>query len=173
MRNVSVHMKRHHALCALILSIAMFTPIAAIADVPLAVGKPAPAIDLETANGTKISLAHLKGKPVYVNFFASWCQPCKQELPFIVKQYPALHSHVAFLGIDELEAPAQIGPFAKQMGIVYPIVIDPGSVGAEYQIDTLPKSVFIDRQGIVRAVWRGFIPPAIFKKNMDLITAPK
>jgi thiol-disulfide isomerase/thioredoxin len=166
-------MKRHQVLCALTLFLAICAPAAASADMPLAVGKPAPLIDLETLGGTKFSLSQFKGKPVYVNFFASWCQPCKQELPFIVKQYPALKSHTVFLGVDELEAPAQVGPFAKQMGIAYPIVIDPGGVGAAYQIDTLPKSIFIDRQGIVRAVWRGFIPPAIFKKNMDLITAPK
>ena len=173
MRNVSDHMKRHCVLSTLILLLVLSAPVAASADVALAVGKPAPAIDLETLNGTKISLAHFKGKPVYVNFFASWCQPCKQELPFIVKQYPALKSRAVFLGVDELEAPAQVGPFAKREGITYPIVIDPGGVGAAYQIDTLPKSIFIDREGIVRAVWRGFIPPATFKKNMDLITAPK
>jgi thiol-disulfide isomerase/thioredoxin len=173
MRNESDHMKRNHVFCALTLALALCAPIAASADMPLGVGKPAPLIDLETLSGTKISLSSFKGKPVYVNFFASWCQPCKQELPFIVKQYPSLKSRVVFLGVDELEATAQVGPFAKQMGIVYPIVIDPGGVGAAYQIDTLPKSIFIDRQGIVRAIVRGFIPPAVFKTDMDLITASK
>src|SRR5450631_632990 len=102
---------------ALLLSLAAAAPIAAAADAPLAVGKQAPAIDLETLTGKKFSLSQFKGKPVFVNFFASWCQPCKLELPFIVKQYPALKSQVVFLGIDELEAPTQVAPFAKQMGI--------------------------------------------------------
>ncbi|HKW44325.1 MAG TPA: TlpA disulfide reductase family protein [Candidatus Eremiobacteraceae bacterium] len=164
-------MTRNRALHALIVSLAVCAPMRALADVHLAVGQPAPAISLEMLSGKKLSLTQFKGKPVYVNFFASWCQPCKQELPYIVKQYPALKASTVFLGVDELEAPAQIAPFAKQMGITYPILIDPGSVGAEYQIDTLPKSVFIDRHGVVRAVWRGFIPPAIFKKSMDLIAA--
>lgn len=173
MRNQTERMKRYPLLAALLAVIALCAPISAAADAPLGVGKPAPTIDLETLKGTKISLAGFKGKPVYVNFFASWCQPCKLELPFLVKQYPDLKSHVVFIGVDELEAPTQVAPFAKQMGIAYPIVIDPGSVGAEYQIDTLPKSVFIDRDGIVRAIWRGYITPAIFKKNMDIITASK
>jgi cytochrome c biogenesis protein CcmG/thiol:disulfide interchange protein DsbE len=166
-------MKRNILISATLAVLALCGPISASADAPLGIGKPAPTIDLETLSGTKISLASFKGKPVYVNFFASWCQPCKLELPFIVKQYPDLKSRVVFIGVDELEAPTQVAPFAKQMGIVYPIVIDPGSVGAAYQIDTLPKSVFIDRQGIVRAIWRGYITPAIFKKNMDIIAAPK
>jgi peroxiredoxin len=160
-------------LAAVILALAAFAPLAAAADAPLGVGKPAPAIDLETLSGKKISLSQFKGKPVFVNFFASWCQPCKLELPFIVKQYPALKSQMVFLGIDELESPSRVAPFAKQMGIAYPILIDPGSVGSDYQIDTLPKSIFIDRHGVVRAIWRGFMTPAIFKKNMDLITALK
>jgi cytochrome c biogenesis protein CcmG, thiol:disulfide interchange protein DsbE len=164
-------MKLNRFLAAVILSLAALAPVAAAADAPLGVGKPAPPIDLETQSGKKISLSQFKGKPVFVNFFASWCQPCKLELPFIVKQYPVLKSKAVFLGIDELESPTRVAPFAKQIGITYPILIDPGSVGSEYQIDTLPKSVFIDRQGVVRAIWRGFMTPAIFKKNMDLITA--
>src|SRR5450755_480474 len=114
-------MKLNRLMAALLFSLAALAPMAAAADAPLGVGKPAPAIDLETLAGKKFSLAQFKGKPVYVNFFASWCQPCKLELPFIVKQYPALKAQVVFLGIDELEAPTQVGPFAKQMGISYPI----------------------------------------------------
>jgi peroxiredoxin len=160
-------------LASLVLSLAVLAPLTAVADAPLGVGKPAPAIDLENLSGKKFSLTQFKGKPVFVNFFASWCQPCKLELPFIVKQYPALKSKTVFLGIDELESPSRVAPFAKQMGIAYPILIDPGSVGSAYQIDTLPKSVFIDRHGVVQAIWRGYMTPAIFKKNMDLITALK
>lgn len=165
-------MKLTRFMAALLLLLGALAPMAAAADAPLAVGKPAPAIELETLAGKKFSLTQFKGKPVFVNFFASWCQPCKLELPFIVKQYPALKAQTVFLGIDELESPTKVAPFAKQMGITYPILIDPGAVGSEYQIDTLPKSVFIGRDGVVKAIWRGFIPPAMFKKNMDLITAP-
>jgi peroxiredoxin len=164
-------MKLNRLTAALLFSLVTLAPMAATADAPLGVGKPAPAIDLQTIDGKKFSLAQFKGKPVFVNFFASWCQPCKLELPFIVKQYPALKAQTVFLGIDELEAPTQVVPFAKQMGITYPILIDPGAVGSAYQIDTLPKSVFIGRDGVVRAIWRGFLTPAMFKKNMDLITA--
>ena len=158
-------------LAALVLSLAAFSPLAAVADAPLGVGKPAPAIDLENLERQEV-LAHAVQRQAGLRqLFASWCQPCKLELPFIVKQYPALKSKTVFLGIDELESPSRVAPFAKQMGIAYPILIDPGSVGSAYQIDTLPKSVFIDRHGVVQAIWRGYMTPAIFKKNMDLITA--
>ena len=106
--------------CALILAVAVCAPIAAAADAPLGVGKPAPAIDLENLSGKKISLAQFKGKPVFVNFFASWCQPCKLELPFIVKQYPALKAKakalaagvLAFLASPRGLAPSRAGAAA-------------------------------------------------------------
>ncbi len=147
----------------------MSSPLGAAADVPLAVGKPAPPIALLTVDGKPITLAQFKGRPLYVNFFASWCQPCKLELPFIVKQYPDFKARAAFLGIDEFESPAQVTQFVKQMGLPYLIGIDPGAVGSAYEIQSLPKSIFIDKDGIVRAIWRGFITPAIFRQDMGTI----
>ncbi|HLJ84066.1 MAG TPA: TlpA disulfide reductase family protein [Candidatus Eremiobacteraceae bacterium] len=149
--------------------IAVGQPLTAAADVPLAVGKPAPPIALLSVDGKSITLAQFKGRPLYVNFFASWCQPCKLELPFIVKQYPAYKSRVAFLGIDELESPAQVNAFVKQIGLPYLIGLDPGPAGSSYEIQSLPKSIFIDKHGIVRAIWRGYITPTIFRQNMDVI----
>jgi cytochrome c biogenesis protein CcmG/thiol:disulfide interchange protein DsbE len=149
--------------------LAITRPLTAAADVPLAVGKPAPPIALLSVDGKSITLAQFKCRPLYVNFFASWCQPCKLELPFIVKQYPAYKSRVTFLGIDELESPAQVTAFTKQMGIRYLIGLDPGPAGSSYEIQSLPKSIFIDKNGIVRAIWRGYITPMIFRQNMDVI----
>jgi|SRR5450755_3017886 cytochrome c biogenesis protein CcmG/thiol:disulfide interchange protein DsbE len=166
-------MRLNPILCAIALVTAACAPLLAAADTPLAVGKPAPAFAVESLTGKKISLAQFKGKPLYINFFASWCGPCKLELPYIVKQYPAFKAKAVFLGVDELESPSQVGPFAKQMGIPYAIAIDPGSVGAAYEIESLPKSIFIDKDGIVRAIWRGYITPAIFKENMGLITSSR
>jgi len=148
------------------------TRVTAAANVPLAVGQPAPPIAIQSVDGKQITLAQFKGRPLYVNFFASWCQPCKLELPFIVKQYPAYRSRVAFLGIDELESPARVTDFAKTIGIQYRIGIDPGPAGSAYEIESLPKSIFIDKNGIVRAIWRGYITPAIFRQNMETIAAP-
>ena len=156
------------AAAAMLLAIAI--PLHASADVPLAVGKAAPPISIQSVDGKSITLAQFKGRPLYVNFFASWCEPCKLELPFIVKQYPDFKSKVSFLGIDELESPARVTSFAKQMGIVYLIGIDPGPAGSSYEIQSLPKSIFIDKDGIVRAIWRGYITPTIFRQNMGIIT---
>jgi cytochrome c biogenesis protein CcmG/thiol:disulfide interchange protein DsbE len=163
-------MRTFYCTAAIAALLAVAQPLSAAADVALAVGKPAPPIALLSVAGKSVTLAQFKGRPLYVNFFASWCQPCKLELPFIVKQYPAFKSRVTFLGIDELESPAQVTTFAKQIGIPYLIGLDPGPAGSSYEIESLPKSIFIDKNGIVRAIWRGYITPTIFRQNMEVIT---
>ncbi|MBV8262695.1 MAG: TlpA family protein disulfide reductase [Candidatus Eremiobacteraeota bacterium] len=134
------------------------------------IGKAAPAFSYTALDGKRQTSAQFRGRPVFVNFFATWCPPCKLELPNIVKDYPAYRGRVIFLGLDQEESPELVRPFLKQYEIQYHIGIDEGQVGADYGVAAIPQSVFIDRHGVVRAIWRGYMPPKILSQNLALIT---
>jgi peroxiredoxin len=116
-------------------------------------GDPAPAFTLATADGKTIGNATFRGRPVYLNFFATWCGPCVEETPTIValsKKYAARGLHV--VGIDVGESAAKALGFARQFDVPYTLAVDPGTTtrasygGGLY----FPLHVFIDARGIVR-----------------------
>jgi peroxiredoxin len=133
------------------------------------VGQPAPALTLKDVDGKSVSLEQYRGKPVFINAFATWCPPCKQELPGIVKSYPRYRGKVVFLGIDEQEDAELVIPFLKRFGITYQVALDPGSFADAYEVSSLPASFFIDKDGVVRKIYRGFMTPGAFKDNISTI----
>ncbi len=134
-----------------------------------AVGKQAPDFSFTGLDGNRQTLHQFAGRPVFVNFFATWCPPCKLEIPNIVKNYPAYKGRVVFLGLDQEESPDLVKPFLKQFSITYRVGIDEGQVGDAFGVAAIPQSVFIDRHGIVRAIYRGYMTPQVFSHNMSLI----
>jgi cytochrome c biogenesis protein CcmG/thiol:disulfide interchange protein DsbE len=116
-------------------------------------GKAAPEIDLATLDGEPVKLSELRGRPVLINFWATWCPPCRDEFPLMVEAY-AEHADegLEILGVlhDDLADGAR--RFAEDMGATWPILEDPEDVAhADYVVPGLPTSYFIDRDGIVRA----------------------
>lgn len=129
------------------------------ANSPL-LGKPAPAFTLATLEGSgkAISLAGLKGKPVILNFWASWCTGCKEEAPFLQKTLPNLQSQgVAFVGIDGQEKSSAALAFVQQHHLAAFHVQDTldGSTAISYGVTGFPETVFINRAGVVVAKWIG------------------
>ncbi|BCL82729.1 TlpA family protein disulfide reductase [Ktedonobacteria bacterium brp13] len=131
------------------------------------IGKQAPDFSLPLIDGSgaqkgqKLNLAAYKGKPVIVNFWASWCDPCKEETPLLQQQWVnSLQAKgVVLIGIDGGEPSSDGTKFLQQYGVTYPNVADSvaigGSAGDAFGITARPESYFIDRDGKVVARWIG------------------
>jgi thiol-disulfide isomerase/thioredoxin len=129
---------------------------AASAPDPMAqtmLGKVAPAFTLVDLKGKKVSLSDFKGHPVVVNFWATFCGPCKMEMPWfqdLVAKYQP--QGLVILGIDQDDGMAtpQIAAASKQIGVRYPILLPDDKVGKDYQLsDYLPETYYIDKNGKV------------------------
>jgi len=113
-------------------------------------GQPAPAFSLASlsAPGRTITLASFRGKPLVINFWASWCVPCRTEMPLLEQAYRALHGKVVFLGVDANDSSSAAKAFLAQVHVTYPTVSDgEGTTAIEYGLYGLPTTVFISPSG--------------------------
>jgi cytochrome c biogenesis protein CcmG, thiol:disulfide interchange protein DsbE len=134
------------------------------------VGRPAPGWTQPSIPGPTLSLASLRGKPVYLNFFATWCPPCVQEAPSIDALSRAFGpAGLRVVGVDVLENPRKAALFRTQHHLSYPVVIDTGTLRSQYEINGLPVHVFIDRGGVVRKIVVGELSPAAMRENVERI----
>lgn len=144
----------------------------AAGDIPQSItplmNKPAPDFTLEDLNGKKVSLASYKGKAVLINFWATWCAPCKIETPWLIdlrNKYASQGFEVLGISADDLdlndktklsEEKQQIAQAAQQMHIPYPVLLDADAISKPYGgLDDLPTSFYVDRNGTVVAVQVG------------------
>jgi peroxiredoxin len=115
-------------------------------------GSLAPDFELKSLDGKQVRLSDFRGKAVLLNFWATWCAPCKIEMPWFVdlqKQYAAQGLQVIGVAMDDSGEEA-IARFARQMGVNYPVLIGKEAVGDAYGgVEFLPTTFFIDRQGKV------------------------
>jgi thiol-disulfide isomerase/thioredoxin len=120
---------------------------------PLMRGKHAPAFSLTSLDGKKVSLADYKGRPVLVNFWATWCGPCKVEMPWFEefrKQYAPQGFEILGLADDVDAGKDTITKVAQKTGVTYPILLTDGKVQTAYGgLDVLPMSFYVDRNGVV------------------------
>jgi len=135
-----------------------------------AVGHPAPDFTLITAAGETFKLSELRGTPVVLNFWATWCPPCRSEMPELQAASQRLAGQVAIVGVDQAETPAQVQTFASQSGITYPIPLDQNADASRlYRVRSLPTTFFIDRSGTIRQMQIGPVTEATLAQLLKTI----
>lgn len=113
-------------------------------------GSPANDFELVNLDGGKTRLSDLRGKVVVVNFWATWCGPCVDEMPMF-ETYAGQYPNFVMLGIDEEEDMDLVKNFLSNMDITYPILLDQNAkVSESYKVFMLPSTFFIDEEGMVR-----------------------
>ncbi len=139
------------------------------------VGRAAPDFALERLDGGSLRLSDLQGQPVLVNFWASWCSPCRQETPELILTYEKQRSAgLVVLGVNLREADGPAGRFASDFGIDYPVVMDRrGEVAKVWRVggpvEGIPASYFIDKNGVVQKVVYGAVRPKDLEEGLALI----
>ncbi len=133
--------------------------------VPAEVNYPAPELNLTTLEGEAVSLSDYKGMVVLVNLWATWCPPCREEMPTLQAFYEEYKDDgFVLLGIDQGETAEQVAPFVQEFGLTFPVWLDMSSeAGVVFKTMNLPSSYVIDRNGQVRLMWIG----GISKKNLE------
>ncbi len=115
----------------------------------------APDFTLESTGGETITLSQLRGKPLIVNFWASWCPPCRAEMPAMQRFYEQGGSEFILLGINAStqDSLPKVYQLIDEMQLTFPILLDTqGAAVRAYQVFSLPTTFFIDREGVIREV---------------------
>ncbi len=108
-----------------------------------------PDFTLPTLDGSSIALSDLKGKVVLINFWATWCSPCREEMPSLERLYRHFkYEKFALLAVDIMEHPEKVKKFAREYNLSFPILLDrTGDISAKYAANALPTTYIIDKEG--------------------------
>jgi cytochrome c biogenesis protein CcmG/thiol:disulfide interchange protein DsbE len=135
------------------------------------VGRRAPAIVLRSLEGGELTLAALQGRPVIVNFFATWCLPCKNELPALqASSVRHAASGLSFILVDMLEDPDDVAVFLGDLAVTLPAGVDAsGEVVKSYRVRGLPSTFFVGRDGVIKQVHLGELDEARLQQGISTI----
>ncbi|MGP6192476.1 MAG: redoxin domain-containing protein [Vulcanimicrobiaceae bacterium] len=144
-------------------------------------GSPAPAFSLRTLDGKTVTLDQYRGKTLILNVWATWCPPCRQEMPELLKGYAQYSKQgVAFLGVDTTEEAPIVRAYAVSKGLPYPQALDPDKKFSEaYDVAAFPSTYVIDPQGVLRARYidvlssaqlAQFVTSAASGKNVQIVS---
>lgn len=151
----------------LIFAIALFMFGACSQSSAIEIGENAPDFSLNDINGKSVSLSDFKGKVVILDFFASWCPPCRQEVPDFIeleKSYGAQGFAMVGVALVSLE---DAKDFASKAGINYPVLIDDGKVSDAYgPIRSIPTTFVLDKSGKIAKFYIGFRARDVFEKDI-------
>jgi peroxiredoxin len=139
------------------MALGRITGIDTDATQPPQTGQPAPDFYFETPEGQSTSLSQLKGTPVLLNFWATWCGPCRYEMPFlqqIHQERPA--DELALLAVNVGEDSSQVGQFLESAGFSFTVLLDKqATVAQRYNVLGIPTTVVIDKEGVIQDIQVG------------------
>lgn len=170
---MNIKMQRIVLALALALASSFGAPVAhAVGD-----GAVAPEIALKDLSGHPVKLAELKGKVVLVDFWASWCGPCREELPVLDALYKKYKERgLVIIGVGLDRDADKLNKFLRALPLSFPVVHDPaGVVANKYEPPKMPSSYIIDKRGLIRHVHAGFkaSDKALFEKQLNALLAEK
>jgi peroxiredoxin len=142
-----------------ILASLAFAVVAGTASSAIAPQAQAPDFTLHAMSGPNMSLQAQRGRVVMVNFWATWCAPCRQEMPQLNRLYQKYRSSgFVLLGVNVDDDPSKAAEVATKLGVTFPVLLDADKrVSKLYDLNTMPSTVIIDRDGKVRYVHRGYL----------------
>jgi cytochrome c biogenesis protein CcmG, thiol:disulfide interchange protein DsbE len=128
------------------------TSVAAIDTRKARVGTPAPDFTLQSTAGKRITLSTLRGRPVVIAFFASWCHPCEEELPVLQRFQQEDTGRLSVIGVSYQDLPSDTTAFVQRLRVTFPALLDDpaGPVAQRYGVRGIPQTVFVDARGVVR-----------------------
>ena len=130
--------------------------------------RPAPAFTLPLFDGGSFSLEEARGKPVLINFWASWCVPCEEEAAVLERASRAYAGRVVFIGVDVQDTEANARAFLRRFGVSYPNGRDAsGEIAVEYGMSGVPESYFVDRDGRLARKWQGPLDDARLRAFLE------
>ena len=132
------------------------------------IGSVAPNFTATDLNGNAVSLAGSRGRPVILNFWATWCVPCKAEMPAITA-VAKTNPNAVVLAVNVLDGPVLVRSFADDVQLGFVPLLDPaGTVARQYKVDSIPSSFFIGPDGTIRAINIGPMDQATIERNLKL-----
>lgn len=134
-------------------------------------GDPAPNFELKTLDGKTVQLKDLRGKGVMLNFWGSWCEPCKEEMPYLNAVYQQHMKGVEIIGINDGESKFTVSNFVNRDNIKFPILLDSDqAVTKGYHIGPIPTTFLIDEHGqVVKKIEGQMANPDAVKKMLKLV----
>ena len=134
-------------------------------------GAEVPDFTLETVDGETVSLSDYRGQPVVLNFWATWCTPCREEMPLLQETYEAHQdAGLVMLGVNVLESPEAVAGFLKEVGVDFPVLLDTDSAAVNrYLVNSLPMTFFIDREGRLRTLVVGGMSKEVLDERLSTI----
>lgn len=125
--------------------------IAPVESVGIQPGEAAPDFELETLDGEVVTLSELKGEKVMLNFWASWCPPCREEMPEMQEFYEEYKDEINIIAVNYNEKDEKVSEFLDEFGYTFPTPLDrDGAIGNNYGVLTLPTTYFINTDGMIQ-----------------------